>query len=52
MAGPVIATGFRRRSEGGRLRDIVVLLRISTRHWQSSDRKLKLQSKTFFVAVK
>ncbi len=36
MAGPVIANGFLRRSEAGRRKGIIFLLRISTRHWQSS----------------
>ncbi len=53
MAGPVIANGFRRRGEARRRRGIVLLLRISPRHWQARrirgsesviDRKLKLES--------
>ena len=36
MAGPVIANDFRRRREAGRGKGIVLLLRITTRHWQMS----------------
>ena len=41
MAIPVIANDFRRRSETGRRRGSIVLLRFWTRHCQSTDKQIK-----------